>query len=515
MLLGSIVLLFARLGDHSLWTDEAVTAITCVGVWQTGDTSTWLDDHNLLTYRDGFLLKNQKDRYTSPLQFYLAAPFIGLIGHSTFACRLPFAICGFATVVLTLRWLRRSNPSNLMWIAATILQLTNASFFLFQRQCRYFALSTFLSVAVAYLYCHWNGSRRQLWWIAVGMSALLASQYLDYAAMVVCLLIDHGIWGRRKRAIRSVDWLVLMIPQVLTAALVCPIWNPIARAVDIAGPVVASTHPVVAIVPQPWLADYLRLSWWNLRDLIACDFAVLPLLAICPILYLKSKNLVLLRAPLALIAFILAIAFFTAHPLPAEGNAEVRYLAPVLPLCIAIGILAVGAMRVVPLWTRGVLLALAGLAIFLQGSALGFYSELLHTPAEPYAPLTAWINQNLPANATVYICPDLCVAPTMWSAPKATYVWQLSDPPRSDYRSLSDKYFKGRIPPDCLIAFGPYGDEVRHWRDHFAQTGVHYEQVATIPVYYKEMFRPELIWRSFTTIRPVPGEEICIFRRVR
>ena len=33
------ILLFARLGHYSLWDDEALTALTALGVWRTGDTT--------------------------------------------------------------------------------------------------------------------------------------------------------------------------------------------------------------------------------------------------------------------------------------------------------------------------------------------------------------------------------------------------------------------------------------------------------------------------------------------
>ena len=110
LFVGSIVLLFTRLGHYALWDDEAITAMTARAVWQTGDTSVRVDDHNLLVYRNGLLVRNFKDRYTSPLQFYLFAPFIGLLGDSNFVCRLPIAICGVVTVGILLLWLKRLRP---------------------------------------------------------------------------------------------------------------------------------------------------------------------------------------------------------------------------------------------------------------------------------------------------------------------------------------------------------------------------------------------------------------------
>jgi len=438
-----------------------------------------------------------------------------LLGHNSFACRLPFAICGMGTVLIIISWLRRLQPPGMVWITATIILLSNASFFLFQRQCRYYAVATFLTTLVAYLYCHWNGNRRRLLGIAVVMSLLLTSQYLDYAAVVGCLVIDYGIWGRRRRIIRGVEWLILIIPQLVTAVIVCRIWNPIERAASVVGATNGAAQQAVAMQSHAWIFGFLKLFWWNLRDLIACDFAILPLLVLCPLLYFLRKSDWLLRAPIALLVFVGGIALFTAHPMPAVGNAEVRYLAPVLPLCIGISILAVLGMQS-HRWLRAALLGLSAIAVILpvgESSALNYYRELWHPAIEPYTPVAQWFRQNIPANSTVYICPDWCVSPMMWNAPQPTYVWQLSDPPKPDYTTLAKIYFKGRVPPDYLIAFGPYVAEIEQWRSHFQQQGVRYESVATIPVYYKEMFRPELIWRSFITIQPAAGERVYVYRR--
>src|ERR1700722_8761019 len=179
ILIGSVLLIFTRLGHYALWDDEAITAMTGRGVWRTGDTSAWADDHNLVAYRNGLLINHFADRYTPPLQFYLLAPFMGLLGESSFVCRLPFAICGIITVGLMLRWLWRVRPEPIVWWAATFLILTNASFFLFQRQCRYYALATALTVAVAYFYYKWNTARSPVWPLAVALTVLLSAQYLN------------------------------------------------------------------------------------------------------------------------------------------------------------------------------------------------------------------------------------------------------------------------------------------------------------------------------------------------
>src|SRR5687768_8850280 len=153
VLAASSVFLLARLGHYALWDDEAITALTAKGVWQTGDTSAVVG-HNVVAYRNGLLIRDMKDRATPPLQFYLAAPFVGLLGDTSFAARLPFAACGFATVALILWWAHRARASAATWLLLGIAIVGNVSLFLFSRQCRYYGLAMLLSVAVAYTYLH-------------------------------------------------------------------------------------------------------------------------------------------------------------------------------------------------------------------------------------------------------------------------------------------------------------------------------------------------------------------------
>jgi hypothetical protein len=515
ILIGSVLLIFTRLGHYALWDDEAITAMTARGVWRTGDTSAWADDHNLVAYRNGLLINHFADRYTPPLQFYLLAPFMGLLGESSFVCRLPFAICGLVTVGLMLRWLWRVRPEPLVWWAAAFLILTSASFFLFQRQCRYYALATMLSTAVAYLYYKWNSGRGPVWPLAMVLVTLLCAQYLNYAAAVACLMFDYAVWGRKRRKLTASDWLVLLLPQLIVGAVVCSTWNPFSRGVA------ASTTPHV----HTWFQGLLALYWWNWRDMLACDFIALPLLLLCPLLYLKRKNNWLLRAPAALAVYLAALAVCMARVAGDVGNAEVRYLAPLLPLCIGISILAVWGLTALK---RKFMIAALGVAVLsmviepepggsspvLGSTAIAYYQELWHPQREPFTPVIQWIKANVPAGKSIFIRPDWMPYPLMFRAGGPIYAWQLTDPPKSEYANLPDIQFQGRVAPDYLIAFGPYTKEIGETRAMLAKRGIRYDLIETIHEYWKDQYRPERIWRTFVTPDPKPGEEIYIYRRV-
>ena len=134
--------LFCHLGHYALWDDEADTALFAQSVWRTGDTYAMLD-HNLIAHTNGQELKDLRNRYIPPLGFYLAAPFVGFASGSAFAARLPFAICGLATILLMLVWLWRAQSSVSTWLLMSMGILGNVSLMLYFRQCRYYSPAIF------------------------------------------------------------------------------------------------------------------------------------------------------------------------------------------------------------------------------------------------------------------------------------------------------------------------------------------------------------------------------------
>ncbi len=424
--IGSLVLLFARLGHYPMWDDEAITAMTARAVWQTGDTSARVDEHNYLVYRNGLLVRNLKDRYTSPLQFYLIAPFIGLLGDGNFACRLPFALCGVITVCFLLLWLRKLNPPPLVWWAAAVILLTNAEFFLFFRQCRYYGLAMMLTTAVAFFYCNRDGRLRWSIALSISLAALLSAQYLDYGGAVACLIVDYALWGRKK-PIKLPGWLIILLPQLIVGGVVLSIWN-LALAGEHAG----------NAGPSHWMHDRLFLFWWNWRDTLRCDFAIPLLVLACPLLFLKRRSPWQLRAPMALAVFVTALAFAVPTALVAANAAEVRYLAPAIPLGMGVGIVAVWGLLFIKPLLRQLVLVLASASILIEwtpeqvpplmhSTALLYYHELIHPQTESYTPVIDWINRNVPPGASIFVQPAYKAYPLMLRASKAIYAWQLDD----------------------------------------------------------------------------------------
>lgn len=331
ILTASGLLLFGRLGHYALWDDEAATALVAQGVWQSGDTTAVLG-HNVAACRNGLLLRDLHERSTPPLAAYLAAPLAGLRPGEALGARLPFAVLGFICIAVLVAWLWKDARSHGVWLLFGAALLGNVSLFLFSRQCGYYAPALLASVALAYLYLHWDGLRRGLLIFALLSLALLACSYLNYAALYACLMVDYAIWGRRRYRLVGGDWVALFLPQLLLGLPLLWVWNPLQAA-------------NADYFQANGLGDRLRLFLMSCRDLNACEFGVGVLLLAAPVLALFRRGSWLGRGSVVAVVYLAVVSLLSPQPLAVSRFADVRYLVPLIPLCIAlqVGVLQASA----------------------------------------------------------------------------------------------------------------------------------------------------------------------------
>jgi hypothetical protein len=517
VLLGSCGWLFTQLGHYYFWDDEADTVLFAQGVWKTGDT-TALVGQNLYAYRNGSLLSNLRNRSTPPLAYYVAAPFVGLSESDPFVSRLPFAVCGLLTVALLLVWLWQARADTQIWVLMAAGLLCNVSFFLFARQCRYYGLSILATTVIVYLYVRYDGRRRTLGLIALASIMLMATHYLNYAALYACLAIDYFAWRRQRHSLTSRDWLALIAPQVVAGFALLSVWNPL-------------THEVtLAAQDRNWLSDRLTLFGWNLRDLNACEFGAGILLLCAPLVAWWRKDVWLLRMFVAAVVYVVVTTFLSPQIAGFSDVADVRYLAPLIPLSIGLSV------RTLSLATGGRCWLMAPLAVIAFGTnglnlpwspqawrwtPVQFAKEIALQRATASEEVAKWINAHVAPGEAVWVAPGPGLAghayPLMIHAPYAVYAWQLDEPPGAQFAGLSDIHVVGRVPVDYMIAFGPADAQVREVIAHLRAAGHEYRQVASLDIFWKDAIRPELVWHRF---RPVDKfdrikEGIYIYRRVR
>jgi hypothetical protein len=106
----------------------------------------------------------------------------------------------------------------------------------------------------------------------------------------------------------------------------------------------------------------------------------------------------------------------------------------------------------------------------------------------------------------------------MFHAPELVYAWQLNETQRREgqFSKLPLIHFKGVQMPDYIIVFGPLVVQVREMLRQWKSNGVNFTNISVINVFWKDLYRPELFWRSFTTI-PSPYKQtqcVYVFKKV-
>ena len=504
------VLILARLGHYALWDDEAITALGAKAVHLTGDTSVLVDHSNVVGYREGVNITNFADRLDPPLPSYVTAASFAFFGMDAWSARLPFALSGLITCGLLLWWAR--SGSALMLAVVALGLIGNVPLILYARQCRYYGLAIFITVAMAYIYCRWKPAASTFLILSVLSVYLFGASCLTYAALYACFSVDYLVWKRKEWPFRWRSALLLFGPQVVLNGLIFSVWNPFRTKFG-------------GYEAMNGIWERLTLGWWYWRDANQGEFFALPVLLLALIVGIVQRRTWLVRGCVVLAVYVLFITVGSPQPVKITSVADVRYVSAVIPLAIA---LEAGAICVLlgrlPWLAIGAAVVVFGTNIFNGGPLLdrGFHSticdyvgELLHPVPEPYTPTADWINANVPDGESVWVLPDYSTYPLMFHAPRALYAWQLDWPPRADFAQLPAIHFKGQVPPDFLVAFGPYAGQMVQALQSWNRPDVRYQQVATLPVFWHDMYRPELFWRSFT---PITGfdpnsQAIYIFKR--
>lgn len=487
------LLLLVRLGHYPLWDDEACTALLAEGVWHTGD-STAVEGRNVMAYGAGKYLDGSRDRVHPPLQEYLMAPFLGAIGRNAFAARLPFAIVGMGVVALILRWAKRDGLTRRQrWILAAML-VGNVALFLYCRQGRYYALGIFCVLWAAYRYLHLPGraGRKDLLGVGVPIGLLPLVSLQAFATFAPLFLVDHVLFGRKRTRWGPAAWGALLAPSALAVTLILWRWNPVG---------VAGNGDFVANLPER-----PTFVWRAMRDLNNAHMGVGALLMAAPLIGFARRKIWLVRATIAVVLACVLDGLIDPQPLSVTDFAEIRHLAPVIPLTLAIAVGVIDEVWSWKWWAGAAVLVLSATTNVLNWGALQegtrtrsvqylWARELISPPVTSYDVAIGWLNAKVPAGATVGIDPNYMRYPLMFHCPDKVYSWQVDPRFRAKLPQLEPRQFIGVEAPEYFIEFC-YQDDPELGRAE-QLVGHKYERVAESPVYWRDMYRPEITRRRF------------------
>jgi hypothetical protein len=208
--------LLPSLGNGMLWQDEAQTALLARTTLRYGVPIAF-DGGNSLSQESG-------DDYGPHglwkwhmwLPFYVLAGFFKLFGESTAVARLPFALFGVATVVLTYFTALQLWRDTKTAVLACVLELACIPFELLVRQCRYYSPSMFFALLTFYAYLRIiNGWRRG--WILLGIAGVLLmnSHFIYLATAFGAIYLHAALWHRDR-------WRPLLKASILAGILCLP-----------------------------------------------------------------------------------------------------------------------------------------------------------------------------------------------------------------------------------------------------------------------------------------------------
>jgi hypothetical protein len=346
----------------------------------------------------------------------------------------------------------------------------------------------------------------------VATFALFASNYLSFGALACCAAVDWCIWGRRHFWVQARQAVVMLFVFGLPAVALLFVYNP---------------FTVPRPVGPPVEANHLFLLAWKLRDMSVNEFCVVPLIALLPFVALWRRDLSLARGGIALLVYMLVIDLVEPHH---SSFAALRYLATVIPLCCFLEVrtllLAVGkrkwlaAVIGIPIFATNVL---SGSTIWHPGlfnipvrsTIVAYLGELWDPPSDPFRAASEWMNANLPAGATVWVLPEYAKYPLMFHAPGQLYGWQLKYPAEEQFKDEPEIQFVGREAPEYIVLFGGEGAAAYHPIKLPDGSVPSYSVVKVLPVFGKDLFRPELYLRVFET-QKVEGQRdgVLVLKRM-
>jgi hypothetical protein len=384
----SAMLLLTNLGSPYLWQDEAQTALIAETILERGvphgtDGTNYYSQEQGIEYGENYLW-----RWHTWFPFYLVAGSFALFGADTAPARLPFALFGIATVLLTFATARSLWPDRrAAWMAAAGLALC-VPFLLLSRQARWYSIACFFSLLGIYAYSRFGSPRgAPRVTLFVASTLLFHTHYFYCASLLATLLVHSALFDREK--FRSVLALSLL----------------------------------VAVVNAPWIAwlstirlgeSYSgRLIDWNRSGLLARNFAfrffrdfLHPLWLVVPAIIAAdrwrcgdsawlpesrvSQNVLLLA--------IFCVVNVVALGLLAPGG-YFRYIAPLAaPALLLIGLILAALLK------RSRLAATAAAALWLASSNLhDFAYELTHEFDGPIEGIVEFLDQRAQPDDTVAI----------------------------------------------------------------------------------------------------------------
>ncbi len=202
LLASSSVLLLTHLTHSYLWNDECSTAVIARTVLQHGVPMCYDGENSISSEEGRDITPSGIFTFLPWMQYYVTAAAFAALGESTFAARLPFALFGIATIMLTYYLALATWRSRKVAATASVMLMMSVPFLLLAGQCRYYSLSAFFTVLGLWNYLRLLESRKYAQGLfVVAALALLHTNHGHGVALLMSVAFHALIWHRHKMRI--------------------------------------------------------------------------------------------------------------------------------------------------------------------------------------------------------------------------------------------------------------------------------------------------------------------------
>ena len=517
------LLAFWGLGNNDLWDDEASSAVYGRNLMKTGKLIAW-DGRNIMAYGMLALVNEDMIRtFSAPLQYPVAGLSLKIFGDSAAGGRALFVLIGLFSIPLVAAWFKNEFDSEDFWIVALILALS-VPYLLYIRQLRYYPLGLTSAAGLLWVWAVIPHARKYRWWLLLGtffLFMLIFSQYLHAAA--VCAVIAISLVRERYRNSKNLIFLAVIILAGLASAAQLLIVNPhlLEQALD------SGTTSQIS--------RFARLMFMAPRDAVRFEFFPVGMLLFAAAggVVLGRRGISHLRSILLALAYglgiIIAVSLFSQQtPASIAIDADMRYYIFLIPLSAVVAAKIYELLRETRF--RGVselfliVLITSNVLTFNFLGRIGLHSRLVQYVGEVSNDYTTgteaisqFIAEEISPEECIFIVPMTAIAPQLYYHPEHKFCGLVtSQAPfaKKHARELREDLFWENTVPDYVIVGGRSPHEFsRLLAELYGQST--YELEAALPVFWANVTRPEIPWRSFS---PIPIQDplvhgVLIFHR--
>ena len=502
------LLAFWGLGNNDFWDDEAFTAVYGRNFMETGKLIAW-DGRNLMAYGMlGWMSEDMINTHSPPLQYLVAGLSLAIFGDSSAGGRTLFVLIGLISIPLFATWYRHEFDSNEFWIVALILALS-VPFLLYIRQLRYYSLGLTSFAGLLWVWAVIGRAKLHHWWTLLGtffLCLLILSQYL-YAAGAVAVM---GISLVRKRYRNRKNLTLLAVTAVV--GLAAATWVILLNA-DALGHVLDSEQ-------TGQLDKFARLLFMVPRDMARFEFFPVGMLLFAAggAWALGRAGITHLRDIFLVLAYgagvVTAVSLVSLQKPPSiNTDADMRYYIFLIPLSAVVAAKiyellretrfpGVSALFLVVLISSNVLTFNFFGRIGLHSRLVQYVGEVMNDYTTGSEAISRYIGEEISTEECIFLIPTTANTIQRYYHPQHKFCGQVTDQApfaKKHAGELRADLFWENAVPDYVIVGGRPPDQMSQMLTELYGRST-YELKAALPVFWANVTRPEIPWRSFSPI---------------